>query len=146
VSKHVATIGLMQLYEQGKFKLDDDISTALGFQLKNPFYPNIPITYRMILSHQSSLGESDQYNDFITTTYNMMTTPFPEVKELLSPGGKWYSTNSFTNKKPGTYFSYSNINFGLVGILVEAHSGMRFDVYMRQNVFLPLGIGASYNV
>jgi len=119
----VATIGLMQLYEQGKFKLDDDISTALGFQLKNPFYPNIPITYRMILSHQSSLGESNQYDDFITTTYSMMTTPFPEVKELLSPGGKWYSTNSFKNKKPGTYFSYSNINFGLVGILVEAHSG-----------------------
>jgi CubicO group peptidase (beta-lactamase class C family) len=83
VSKHVATIGLMQLYEQGKFTLDDDISTALGFQLRHPLYPNIPITYRMILSHQSSLGESLQYDNFITTTYNMMSTPFPEVKELL---------------------------------------------------------------
>jgi CubicO group peptidase (beta-lactamase class C family) len=73
----------MQLYEQGKFKLDDDISTALGFKLIHPLYPNTPITYRMILSHQSGLGESDQYNDFIVTTYNMQTTPFPEVKELL---------------------------------------------------------------
>jgi CubicO group peptidase (beta-lactamase class C family) len=51
VSKHVATIGLMQLYEQGKFKLDDDISPALGFKLIHPLYPNTPITYRMILSH-----------------------------------------------------------------------------------------------
>ena len=73
----------MQLYEQGKFKLDDDISTALGFQLKHPLFPSTPITYRMILSHQSSLGESEQYNNFIGATYNMMTTPFPEVKELL---------------------------------------------------------------
>lgn len=113
----------MKLYEQGKFKLDDDVSQALGFQLRHPLYSDVVITYRMILSHQSGLGESNQYNDFITTTYNMQSTPFPEVKELLQPGGKWYSTASFTNKKPGTYFSYSNINFGLVGILIEAHSG-----------------------
>jgi CubicO group peptidase (beta-lactamase class C family) len=51
VSKHVATIGLMQLYQQGKFKLDDDVSTALGFKLRHPSYPDLPITYRMILSH-----------------------------------------------------------------------------------------------
>jgi CubicO group peptidase (beta-lactamase class C family) len=76
----------------------------------------------------------------------MKTTPFPDVREVLLPGGKWYSTQTFTTKKPGTWFSYSNINFGLVGILIEAHSGVRFDLYMKQNVFLPLGIGASYNI
>ena len=75
-----------------------------------------------------------------------MAGPFPEIKELLQPGGKWYSTATFTSKRPGTYFSYSNINFGLVGILIEAHSGIRFDIYMKTKVLQPLGISGSYNV
>jgi CubicO group peptidase (beta-lactamase class C family) len=56
VSKHVATIGLMQLYERGLFHLDDDVSGALGFKLRNPYFPDDVITYRMVLSHQSSIG------------------------------------------------------------------------------------------
>lgn len=51
ISKHVTTIGLMRLFEQGKFKLDDDVSTALGFQVRNPNFPDVIITYRMLLSH-----------------------------------------------------------------------------------------------
>jgi CubicO group peptidase (beta-lactamase class C family) len=51
ISKHVTTIGLMRLYEQGKFKLEDDISDALGFPVRNIYHPDTPITYRMLLSH-----------------------------------------------------------------------------------------------
>lgn len=146
ISKHVDSIGLMQLYERGLFDLDDDISDALGFRLRNPYFPDVAITYRMILSHQSSIGEGSLYSDFITYTYSLQSPPYPSIKELLLPGGKWFTVHHFIQERPGTFFSYSNINFGLVGTLIEALSGVRFDVYMRQHVFLPLGLNASYNV
>ncbi len=68
ISKHVMTIGLMQQYEKGLFKLDDDISSVLGFKVRNPFYPDVPITFRMLLSHQSSIIDSDIYYNFMIFT------------------------------------------------------------------------------
>lgn len=50
------------------------------------------------------------------------------------------------NKQPGTYFSYSNINFGLLGTLIESLSGERFDKYMKRVVLDPLGIKGSFNI
>ena len=144
ISKLVTAIGLMRLYEQGLFGLDDDVSTALGFSFRNPAYPAVPITYRMVLSHTSSLQDGTGYADFLSATYS--TTPPPPISELALPGGDWYTTNLWRTEQPGTYFTYSNANFGVVGTLIEALSGQRFDVYMREQVLLPLGINGSYNV
>ena len=85
ISKLVTTIGLMKLWEQGKFDLDEDVSSALGFELRNPNYPTHPITYRMLLSHQSSIGEGSKYDDFLTSTYNDFL--IPTVTDLLSKQG-----------------------------------------------------------
>jgi CubicO group peptidase (beta-lactamase class C family) len=144
ISKLVTAIGLMRLWEQGAFGLDDDVSTALGFTLRNPAYPNTPITYRMLLSHRSSLQDGTGYSDFLSATY--ATAPPPPISQLVAPGGTWYTADLWRTEAPGTYFTYSNLNFGVIGTLIEALSGERFDVYMRQQVLQPLGIGGSYNV
>ena len=144
ISKLVTAIGLMRLHEQGAFGLNDDVSTALGFSFRNPAYPATPITYRMLLSHTSSFQDGTGYADFLSATYG--TTPPPPISELALPGGDWYTSNMWRTEAPGTYFVYSNANFGIIGTLVEALSGQRFDMYMRQQVLLPLGIHGSYNV
>ena len=144
ISKLVTAIGLMGLHEQGLFGLDDDVSTALGFSFRNPAFPTVPITYRMVLSHTSSFQDGTGYADFLNATYS--TAPPPPISELALPGGDWYTANLWRTEQPGTYFTYSNANFGIVGTLIEALSGQRFDVYMRQQVLLPLGINGSYNV
>ena len=82
ISKHIGTIGLMQLYEKGLFQLDDDVSGVLGFKLRNPYFPDHPITFRLVLSHQSSISETAKYADFINHSYNQMSNP-PSIKELL---------------------------------------------------------------
>jgi len=51
VSKTVTATALMQLYEQGLFDLDDDINDYLPFELRNPNYPDEPITIKMVLSY-----------------------------------------------------------------------------------------------
>src|SRR5690242_14123245 len=55
VSKLVATIGVMKLVEAGKLDLDSDVSRWLGWALRNPAFPDRPVTLREILSHTSSV-------------------------------------------------------------------------------------------
>ena len=47
---------------------------------------------------------------------------------------------------PIQFFAYSNINFGLIGTLIEKISNERFDIYMKNEILDPLGLDASYNV
>ena len=144
ISKTFTALGLLKLYDQGAFDLDDDISLILGYSVRNPQYPSVPITYRMLLSHQSSLQDGSGYTNFLTATFN--TTPIPNISELLVPGGAFYTPNMWRTEDPGSYFSYSNINFGLIGTLIEKHSGERFDVFMKNEILSPLGITGSYNI
>ena len=58
ISKLVVAIGVMRLVEQGKLNLDADVSRNLGWQLRNPAFPDRPITLRQLLSHTSSVARS----------------------------------------------------------------------------------------
>jgi CubicO group peptidase (beta-lactamase class C family) len=145
ISKLVTAIGLMQLHEDGLFNLDDDINTAMGYSIRNPQYPDVPITFRMLLSHQSSLQDGSGYSPFLTDTYNQISNP-PNISALLNVGGEYYTSDMWRSEMPGTYFAYSNINFGLIGTLIEKLSGQRFDVFMKANVLNALGVSGSYNV
>ena len=66
ISKTVTATALMQLYEKGHFDLDDDVNDFLPFSFRNPNYPENPITFRMLLSHRSSLA-SDNYDQLCTS-------------------------------------------------------------------------------
>lgn len=144
VSKSVSALGLIKLYSEGFFDLDDDISQYIGYIVRNPQYPNTPITFRMVLSHTSSLQDGDGYNPFLQGTFNQL--PVPNISEVLIPDGDYYTTNMWRTEQPGTFFAYSNINFGLVGTLIEKISNERFDVYMKNELLDPLDIDGSYNV
>jgi CubicO group peptidase (beta-lactamase class C family) len=131
ISKTFTATAIMQLYEQGKFDLDDDISDALGYAVRNPRFPNEKITYRMLLSHTSSLSDAEGYFNF----------------DILNPELNSNYANVFWDFAPGEEYRYCNLNFNLLGALVELHSGERFDNYIRQNLLLPLGMtGSGFNV
>ncbi len=143
ISKTVAATALMQLYEQGKFSLDADVNPFIGFTLRNPNFPDDPITFRMLLAHTSGIVDGSGYNSFLSATGS---NTIPPISSVLTTGGAYYTTNAWLNKKPGTYFTYTNLGFGVIGTLVERISGERFDRYCRDHIFKPLGIDASFNV
>lgn len=145
ISKVFTTTALMQLYEQGKFKLDEDVSRYLGFTLRNPNFPNDSITFRHLLSHTAGIRDGAGYNDFLNASGSWSTIP---VSSLLVPGGKYYTSDMWSsyNSVALNYFEYSNINFGVAGTLVEKISGERFDKYCRAHILGPLGLTASFNV
>lgn len=144
VSKSVTAVAIMQLVEEGLIELDEDISLYLGFELRNPNYSLTPITTRQLLSHTSSIIDGGAYSNFLSDTYNL--DPIPPLSELLSPGGNYYSTNMFNNNAPGSYFNYSNINYGIIGTIIEAISNQRFDEYVKEHILDPLEIAGSFNV
>lgn len=144
ISKSVTAVALMKLYEEGLFDLDDDISGYLGYTVQNPNHPGIAITFRMLLSHTSSLQDGSGYGNFLSATYNL--SPVPPISELLIPGGDYYTGNLWRVQAPGTYFKYSNLNYGVIGTLVEKISGQRFDLFVRDSILLPLNISGSFNV
>jgi CubicO group peptidase (beta-lactamase class C family) len=144
ISKSFTAAALMKLYDDGAFGLDDDISTALGYTLRNPQHPNVPITYRMLLSHRSSLQDGTGYSSFLSATLNF--NPVPPITNLIVPGGFNYTPNMWRTEVPGSYFAYTNCGYGLIGTLIEALSGERFDLYVRDNILLPLGINGSFNI
>ncbi len=145
ISKTITTIAFMQLVEQKKINLDDNISKILGYEISNPFYNDVAITPRMLLSHTSCLTDDPKaYDSFLSVVYEQ--NPVPNLSELINSNGKYYSKALFLNQKPGLYFNYCNLNFGIIGTLIEKISGERFDNYCQKYIFTPLGINATYNV
>ena len=143
ISKSLASLGLMKLYDQKKFKLTDDVSKTLGFTLRNPNFPNDPITFEMILSHTSSINDGAGYDGFLSATYN---STIPNISSVLLTNGASYSKDMWLDKKPGTFFTYCNLNFGLVGTLIEKLSNVRFDVFMKQEILNPLGFSGGFSI
>ena len=133
-SKAVTATALMQLYEQGKFDLDDDVNDYLPFSLRNPNYPDEPITFRMLLSHQSSLSEPGLKGEIIGNIAYM----FRCFEKYLVPGERWYDSSFWTTDHPGEAFNYSNLGFGILGYLVEILSGESFNEYCKTRIFEPL--------
>jgi CubicO group peptidase (beta-lactamase class C family) len=141
ITKTITSTALMQLYEQGLFQLDDDVNKYLPFHLRNPNFPNDPITIRMILSHSSSLNTDPlSYHWFnYSQAPPIPFYPSPWLEEYLLPGGAFYSPEIWdTTHHPGEYMQYANINFDLVAYLVQLFSGQPFHEYCNDHIFTPL--------
>lgn len=145
ISKVVTATALMQFHEKAKFSLDDDVSPLLGFELRNPHHPDLPITFRHLLTHRASFADGAAYDDFLMFTYDHPNEA-PGMAELLRPGGRFFKDGAvFSEHAPGTHYGYSNLGFGLVGILVERLAGERFDRYCARTIFEPLGLSCRFN-
>ena len=129
VTKWVTAIGLMTLYDEGKLDLDKDISSYLGFKVRNPAYPNTAITARMLLSHTSSISpDASNYH--------------PDWARI---GRKGYDPIFNESVEPGTMYAYADYNGALFGCLIEAISKQSVQNYLNQKVFKPLGLTAAYS-
>jgi CubicO group peptidase (beta-lactamase class C family) len=57
LSKVVTATALMQLYEKELFGLDDDINNYIPIKVRNPNFPDKPITFRMLLTHTEAFDD-----------------------------------------------------------------------------------------
>jgi CubicO group peptidase (beta-lactamase class C family) len=133
LTKSLATAtAVMQLYEQGKVQFDDPVQQYLpDFNTAND-PQRARVTVRMLLTHFSGAAGDVNLNDSwgLNTAdktegiHRALTTPLE-----LAPGGA---------------FRYSDINYILLGELIEKVTGEAEDVYVQENVFGPLGMEETH--
>ncbi len=130
ISKLVVAMGAMRLVEAGKLDLDRDVGGYLGWQVRNPAFPDTPVTMRQLLSHRSGLRDNIDYIVPLDGDLSVVLAK-PEAWEAKHP--------------PGAYFSYANINSPLIAAVMESATGERFDRLMARLVLAPLKLDACYN-
>ena len=133
ISKMVACIGLLQLMDDKGVSLDDELGDVLGYEVRNPYYPEVPVTLRQLMTHTASLRDASDYDDALEGEGLPLETLLVERARAV-----------FSRSEPGHERVYSNFGGGLIGPLIEALSGMALDDYMARNVFEPLGVTAAY--
>ena len=166
ISKTFIATALLQLYEQGVFDLDDDVGLYLPFDLKNPKYPDVNITFRMLLSHHSSFVCRDIESMFQPlepveeiTVRNIIQIylitwlwvkdhrsgfypeeKYPWIQEVMVSGGKLYYEEHWGDYPPGEDYYYSNTAYILLGYLLECLTDQKCEDYCKDHLFEPLGM------
>lgn len=129
LTKVLATAtAVMQLHQQGRVQFDDPVQRYLpGFNAAND-PQRAQVTVRMLLTHTSGeTGDVDLGDpwgldrpDKAEGIHRALTTPLESA--------------------PGQVFRYSDINFILLGAMIETLTGQAEDVYVEKHVFAPLGM------
>ena len=135
ISKTITATAIMQLWEQGLFNLDDDVNEYLPYKLRNPKYPDVPITFRMLLAHQSSLSK---VTIGLFLFFSILRFPVEKLPEYILPDGRIYNPLSWVNSPPGEKHTYSSIGYEILGYLVEHFSNQSFTDYCQEHIFQPL--------
>ena len=126
VSKLFTATAIMQLEEEGKLDLNEDITNYVGdIKISNPLQETI--TCRELLTHTGGLDEQSELNgstlqmDNIKSQKDYFKTHIPTVI-----------------RKPGTMSCYSNMGYNLLGYIVEQQSGETYENYVTEHLLNPL--------
>lgn len=132
VSKMVTAIGVMKLVDERKLDLNSDVSTWLGWSLRNPSFPGRPITLGMLLAHTGSVREHD--DDYVIPLGG-------SLQQVMADPKNWDLEHG-----PGeNHFAYVNLNYPIIGSIIEKVTGERFDLWMRSNLLEPMKLDACFN-
>ena len=119
---------VMQLYEQGKVQFDDPVQKYLPDFNPTNDPVRAEVTVRMLLTHTS--GETGDVE---------LKDPWGLAQVDREEGFRRALTTPLESA-PGAGFRYSDINFILLGLMVEKLTGAAEDDYVQQNIFAPLGM------
>jgi len=128
ISKSFSATSIFQLIEKGKLSLDDDFSSVVGFKVRNPKYPATVITVKMVMSHTSSINDSEGY-------FNL---------DAINPDKNPNWAKCYNSYEPGKGYQYCNLNYNMIGTVIEKLSGERFDKYVKNHILEPLGLYGGY--
>ena len=135
ISKLALALGLLPLIESGAVDPDADVSAYLGWTLRNPNFPDRAITVRQLLAHMSSIRDPEAY---------WVDAPGKFVALFADPAA-FARADPESDRGPGAWFTYANLNYGILAGVIEGVTGERFDRYMARVLFKPLGLDAGYN-
>jgi CubicO group peptidase (beta-lactamase class C family) len=155
MSKAITSTAAMILYEQGKFNLDDPISkwipafknmTVLSsYNQKDTTYTTVqaikPITVRQLFTHTSGLSYGRISGDVrfhAIAAKAGITELYTTDKVSLAENINKLASIPLVSQ-PGEKYNYA-MGLDVLGYLIELWSGQKFDVFLKENLFLPIGM------
>ena len=131
-SKLFTAILIMQLRDEGKLRLEDPVKDYLpefSIAIKHPNARSV--TIRGLLTHSSGIPRE-------AASANWQDFKFPTTAEVVER-----MKNQETILPSGDRFKYSNLAYGLMGMIIEKKSGLSFADYVEKNIMKPLGMDDS---
>jgi CubicO group peptidase (beta-lactamase class C family) len=144
VTKTFVATAVMQLVEDGAVDLDADVGAqapALA-AVRNPAFPEAPVTPRMLLTHTAGVWDAPFTFDATWATSGDSPVPMTEfVAGYFADEGPYSGgADAWWAEAPGAFFCYSNMGFGVLGALVEEVGGRSLEDLLRERVLDPLGL------
>ncbi len=137
MTKIPTVIAIMQLQEQGKLHLDDEVTKHLPwFEVNYPSRSSPVITIRHLMQHTSGLPDTApamigwvHYNDATPNQTDVLKKYLPE-----------FNTLKF---EPDTRAVYGNLNYMVLGSIIEVITGQTYESYITENILQPLGMSQT---
>ena len=131
VSKQFTAVAILQLYERGKLRLTDSVAKYL------PGFPYPDITIHQLLIHRSGLPN---YH-YLCDRKKMLDDPYFSNQQIVA---ELIEANAGRYFLPNRRFQYSNTGYAVLAAVVEAVSGLKFEVYLQRNIFEPLQMSHTF--
>lgn len=135
VAKSLLATGVLRLVTTGAIDLDAPVNRYLpDLTFDNPWQDETDVTVRHLLDHTSGLDDARLWQMFSERPQpdTPLIAAFPEPEALLR-----------IRARPGSRFSYSNMGYTLLGMIVEAVTGERYETYLDRQLLAPLGMHDS---
>jgi CubicO group peptidase (beta-lactamase class C family) len=135
LTKTVLATGVLRLVTEGLIELDAPASRYLPYlDFDNPWSASSPVTVRHLLDHTAGLNDAQMWQMFSERPAPdaALVEAFPEPETQLR-----------IRARPGSRFSYSNMGYTLLGMIIESVVGGRYETYLDQNLLAPLAMHDS---
>lgn len=129
ITKSIVGLGVMRLVEQGRLDLDRPLREVLPGVVDNAWEDVAPVTLAQVLEHTAGL---DDMRPSETFTHDDAVTPAAALE--LNPRSRTIRW------RPGSRMSYSNVGYTIAARAIEVVTGEPFDVWLRREVLIPLGM------
>lgn len=128
ITKTFTSTGILQLLEKGKLKLEDPAAKYLTD------FPYKKVTIKQLLSHTAGLPIYDslffpliaKHPDTVFTNKDLIPAMIAQKSPLIF--------------KSGVDFSYNNVNYNILALIIEKISGLTYGAYLQKNIFNPAGM------
>lgn len=132
VSKSFTALAIMQLVEAGKIELDAFVQRYLPWFRLADAQASARITVRELLNQTSGIPTLAGIKPIAEGENKTLEQRVREMRDIK------------LSKPVGSTFQYSNANYVILGLIVQAVSGMSFGKYIEQHIFAPLEMRRSY--
>lgn len=136
--KVFVAVGILQLVEQGKIKLDDTLEMLLDIEWNDI---DKDVTVKQLLTHTS--GVPDYFDESVMDEYEELWIDYPNYKIRHNSDLLPLFINKPMMSPKGEKFQYNNSGYVLLAMIIEKATGMYFDQYLKTHVFDVCGMKST---